>query len=333
MKIAWGCIAQNRLDELKVSLGRVLDKVDHCIVVDGGSIDGSLPYLWGLQRRRQKAGKDDLHVLLRPWRDDFCWSRNQYLDEARRLGCDWVVVSDTDEWFSPETADNLRTVVGMYADMGFRCIAFRDEPVTLLGGEEVARNVVLDESKAFFKPLAAKLTPGLHYVGNPHHGWVWPEHEGDRFKPIANAPVRFCYSHVKEKIGTVAHRGARNFYVAGGGDNERPQKWREFRALVNAWFAGKEWWEHVGDHGREIDPGCPTCLRLMPWHAFDHALQAGHDFSQMWGRWIVEHRHDDDRGGDSEVRELYLLAYRLYHPELDPFPNDRIKGQEVSLEM
>ena len=345
MKIAYGMIAQNRLSEMPTALGRVIDVVDHSIVVDGGSIDGSLENLWGLQPRRKH--RNDQHVLLRPWRDDFCWSRNQYLEEAKRLGCDWIVVSDTDEWFSKDTAANLRTIIETYDDMGFRCVAFRDEPVTLLGGVEWERNVVMDPDKAFFKPLAAKLTPGLRYEGNPHHGWVWPEHEGDRFKPIANAPIQFCYSHRKEKIGTVAHRGARNAYVAGGGDNEKPRKWREFRAAVNAAFEPEKWRFHagVGRHGREIDPDCHTCLNMVPWHAFDRALIEGRGLRRSYsdgladtgslgdfGGWILTHRHDDTRGGDSEVRELYILAYRLYHPEMDPFPDDRIKGQEVSLE-
>lgn len=315
LKFAWCCLAQNRQAEIREAIRRVAGRVDHMIVVDGGSVDDSLFYL---------RGRGDVDVVLAPWRDDFSWSRNQYIERARALGCDWILVGDTDEWWSEFSMLNMRTLLSMHHDIGTHVVEFRDEAVTLMGDREVWRNT----AGTFYKPLAYRLTPGFHYEGNPHHTPVWEPGIAPR---LAKAPPEFSYSHTKQGYGAIAHRGARNFYI--GNSNRFGARWREFRAKVNLWISPREWREHVGCHWTHFDATCSPCTSLVPWHDFERALMdlGQDDMSHPALRWILDHRHDDADEGDSECRETYLLAFRIYHPELDPFPNEIIKGQGCSL--
>ena len=313
-RIAWCCLAQNRLSELREAIRRVEGHVDHMIVVDGGSVDDSLFYL---------KARGDVDVVLAPWRDDFSWSRNQYVERARALGCTHILVGDTDEWWSPWAMANMRTMVDLFDSLGAQIVQFRDVPVTMRGEREVARN----DASTFYKPLLYRLAPGFHYRGNPHHEPVYESPVN-----MASAPPEATYSHVKQAWGCIAHRGARNFYI--GNSNRFGDKWRKFRALVNRTLRPVEWTDHVGDHRESFDPACAVCTAMVPWHDFDRELMClAHSprlMSTPVTAWIVNHRHDDG-DGDSEVRELFLLCFAIYHPSLNPFPSEHIAGQECSI--
>ena len=302
-RIAFGCMGQNRLHELRLVVERTKPHVDHFIYVDGGSIDGSL--LWA-----RNAGLD---VVLSPWSDNFPAQRNKYVQRARDLGCDWLWVSDTDELYCEELAKSVRVLSEFAEAQDFAGLSIRSVDVTMAGDREHSRRDAAGEH-AWHKPLAFKLTPGVKYqpAGTgpveqraPVHEEIVFGHE-ERFRGFTPLPDRFWYTHSKQ-LGELAVRGARNFYIGGGGDNERPQKWQDFRALVSRYWPGP----------------------LPSWHDFERAMIAG-EVGLRVEDWIDDHRHDDERGGDSEVRELYLYYFRILHPGRDPHPNDHIRGQELS---
>lgn len=293
LKIAWACITLNRLSELKLVLDRMAGTVDYMIVIDGGSVDDTIHYL---------RGRNDVHYRIVPWSDNFSGQRNQYIEEARKFGVDWLFVSDTDELYSADTAMNLRLIAERFEEYGLGGMELRCEEVGLAGDKEVYRKGG-DEAHSFYKYLGMCITPSLRYEGNPHEGLVRADAE---FKPLGRAFERFYYEHRKQ-MGVIAHRGARNFFISGGGMNERPAKWREFRSLVYGTM-----------------DGCNM------WPAFDRAMVNG-TLAPLVERWIFDHRYDDERPGDSETREMYLTYFRILHPEKDPCPNEHIKGQECSL--
>lgn len=322
-RIGWACITMNRLDELRVVVNRMAPYVDKMIVIDGGSTDDTVHYL---------RGRGDVHYRIYPWPDNFSRQRTHYIEEARALKLDWLFVSDTDEWYSEDTARNLRTIAGLWEERGWGAMELRCEAVTMCGEKEAAR-IKADGAHSFHKLLGFKITPGLHYEGNPHEGLMWGPGE---MLPVMKAPERFFYEHVKQ-LGVVAARGARNFYIGGGGDNEQVPKWYWFRQLVNDCHAkgiAHDVEAHRGVPGKGnfplFVPQCRGCFDAVPWPTFDRLLVRGEIYERIQ-RWILDHRHDAERGGDSEVREMYLYFFRILHPELDPNPAEHIAGQECSL--
>lgn len=291
LKIGWACITLNRLAELQLVVRRMSGHVDRLIVVDGGSQDETI--LWC-------RGRKDVDLIVKPWPDNFSQQRNVYLNRARELGLDWLCISDTDELYSEVTVRDLRTLIEFGEGVGFGGFQLRCEEVALAGDEEIGRKNPLGEA-AFYKHLIVRLTPSLHYVGNPHEGFRWGPSEQ---RAAMKAPEKFFYEH-RKPLGCVAQRGARNFFIAGGGDNERPAKWQQFRLLCDR-------------------------MGIVSWPAFNDRLIRG-DLPASLKEWVLQHRHDSERPGDSEVREVYLTYFRIFHPEQDPFPLEHVSGQECSL--
>ena len=269
-KIAYCVMTLNRLAELREGIDRMRGHVDHIIVVDGGSQDDTI--FWA---RSDPA----IDLVLSPWRDNFPGQRNVYMRRARELGAEWVIVSDSDEHYCPDAARDMRSIVAAASASGHGGVEFRSVDMDYRGDTLVSRR-----ESDFYKMLAIRLDAGLEYDErhNPHEAL-------NRGVRAMRADNRYYYEH-KKRIGVVAHRGARNFFVGGGGLNERPPKWHEFKAIVR---------ETMGD---------------IQWPAFDRVLVRGEVPDRVLD-WMRAHKNDNERGGDSEVRELHELFFSLYHPE------------------
>lgn len=98
MKIIGCYIVKNEAEALQRSLRGLHGQVDEIVVVDTGSTDDTLPIA-------EKAGAIIHHF---PWQNDFSAARNFALEQ---LTGDWVVFLDADEYFTQETAGNLRTLL------------------------------------------------------------------------------------------------------------------------------------------------------------------------------------------------------------------------------
>ena len=98
MKISAVYIAKNEEKNIARSLDSLKDSVDEFILVDTGSTDNTVNIF------DKYGGK----VFFLPWNNDFSIPRNMALSKATG---DWIILLDADEYFSVETAKNLRMVI------------------------------------------------------------------------------------------------------------------------------------------------------------------------------------------------------------------------------
>ena len=64
MSIIYCMMTQNRLWETKRCVENALPYVDHIVIVDGGSLDDSIPYF-----RNMSTEEPKLHFYIHPWCD------------------------------------------------------------------------------------------------------------------------------------------------------------------------------------------------------------------------------------------------------------------------
>lgn len=98
MKISACYIVKNEEKVLSRSIASLKDQVDEIIVVDTGSTDNT----------KQVAAGFSAKIFDFRWCDDFSAARNFALSKVTG---DFIVFLDADEYFSPETANNLRQVI------------------------------------------------------------------------------------------------------------------------------------------------------------------------------------------------------------------------------
>jgi glycosyltransferase involved in cell wall biosynthesis len=98
IKISACYIVKNNAAELELSLQSLKNFVDEIIVVDTGSTDETV----------QVAEKFGAKIFYEAWQNDFSTPRNVALKNASG---DWIIFLDSDEYFSAETAQNIRLAV------------------------------------------------------------------------------------------------------------------------------------------------------------------------------------------------------------------------------
>ena len=268
-------MTQNRLSETKHCLEQYLPWVTRAIIVDGGSIDDSLFYF---RNWSEKEPKIEFHI--HPWKDNFSEQRNNYLKYVPDNS--WVLVSDPDEVFLPETLQKLQSAIQRAEQLGKDMVGFQCRSVSLKGPERVWEN--LDN---YWKRLLFKKYPGTKYAGNPH------EHlEGH---PQNIMDTNLIYEHRKQE-GITWHRGMRNYFVGGAGPNLGKQNpyWTELRNIC-------------------------LPLGINSWHEFDKYLLKG-NIDQRLKVIFKEYTTLTEifpgmADGLSELRECYKTYFRIYHPE------------------
>jgi len=259
--------------------------VDKIVVIDGGSIDDTIFYL---------RNQDNVDLIISPWKDDFATQRNVYLSKVD-VG-DWVLVSDSDEWFPQETLREVRNLVeqgereNIYM-FGFQCIS-----ITLKGDKISNKNI-----DNYWKGLLYKKLPGTRYISSLHETLVYGE--GGQIIGYNLFKTSLYYLHVKQE-NVIWKRGVRNFFIGGGGlslGNRNPS-WVSFKDLLK------------------------KKTNITTWMEFHDYLVAG-KIDEEIKKWMIEHRHEDGYDGASEVREVYKLYFRIYHPEEEPaeLKNEPIK--------
>lgn len=297
MKIHFACMTQNELHDLVRNVELVLPYVDSITIVDGGSIDGTVPYMRNLSRQNPKV-----RFFIHPWKDNFPSQRNNYLARVSEIAIDgdWVLAVDPDEYLDEIALRQLREIARVvyekpehFVRVGFQC-----RSVSLKGPERCWVNV--DD---YHKGLFFRWSPKVRYG---HNG------EGAVHERIDNAdPIYFLghhpefpalfYEHVKQQ-DQVWPRGLRNMFIGGGGKNlgwENPS-WVELRAITDR-------------------------LGLTTWHLMNAYLLAG-SIAQELKDWMIRHRHETGYDGASEVREAYKTFFRMYHPEEEPV---ELRGEAI----
>ncbi len=147
LKISACYIVKNAAEDLKVSLQSLKKFVDEIIVVDTGSSDETV----------EVAESFGAKIFVDMWHDDFSDPRNIALKNSSG---NWIVFPDADEYFTAETAKNLRAIIERADSVKKTGLL-----VNLVNIDKDNGNKILDSTYVLriFKKL-----PGIRYVGKIH---------------------------------------------------------------------------------------------------------------------------------------------------------------------
>lgn len=281
MKIHAALMTQNELSDLTENLRRVLPFVDTVTVVDGGSTDGTIPYMRNWSRVEPK-----LRYFIHPWADNFPEQRNNYL---RRVGevakdGDWMLAFDPDEVLDENGLEALRSLASDGERFGHGKVGFQCRSVSYRGPERVHTNV-----DQYWKFLFVRWAPSLRYI----HFGLGAVHE--HLDGMIGGEYRssYIYEHRKQE-NVIWPRGFRNYFIGGGGPNlgSSNPRWVELRQLCER-------------------------LEIRSWAEMHSRLLKG-NLDQSIKDWMIKYRQENGWDGSSEQREAYKTYFRLYHPEEEP---------------
>ena len=144
IKIVACYIVKNESEDLRLSLESVKNSVDDIVVVDTGSTDDIV----------EVAREFNAQIFSYEWQEDFAAARNFALDH---IAGDWAVFLDADEYFSSQTAVNLRSVIERQND---------NTNVVLTNRADIDENgeVLL----SLYVPRIFRLMRNLRYIGAIH---------------------------------------------------------------------------------------------------------------------------------------------------------------------
>jgi len=186
MKLSACYIVKDAANALGKSLQSLRDSVDEIIVVDTGSVDASM------ETARQAGAK----VYSYSWQDDFAAARNFALGKA---GGDWIVFLDADEYFSPETAENLRSSINTRennAELLF---------LKVFNIDEDRNNEVLD---SYFAPKIFVHKSDFCYIGKIHE--QLKNHEETITALMIVPEERLCLYHTGYSTSRIQQKAQRN---------------------------------------------------------------------------------------------------------------------------
>ena len=297
LKVHACLMTQNELPDLEANVSQLLRFVDDVTIVDGGSVDGTIPYF-----RNWSRADSRIRFFIQPWTDNFPEQRNAYLRHVGDVASDgdWVLAVDPDEFLTESALQELRHLAEVVPRKRerFLRVAFRCRSVSLRGRERVWQN-----EDSYWKGLFFRWQPGLRYS---HNG------EGAVHEVLLGADPIYCtghhpefrelfYEHRKQENVTWP-RGCRNYYIGGGGPNlgSKNRRWVELRAIA----------ERLG---------------VSSWHQMQAYLLKG-NIDAALREWILKYRHETGWDGASEQREWYKTYFRLYHPEEEP---PELRGEAI----
>ncbi len=272
----------NSIGQTTECIKRVQPYVDRIVIVDGGSIDGTIPTL------RAWKGVD---LYIHPWiTDDFSKQRNICLKHCNEKGgADFILFTDPDEWLPEETAKNLQNII-IECSKGdidrLTLVRLRCRDIGLRGSE-----IVDNRQTSFFKPLFFRHHSSNRYRGNVHEGLKlgMDGHE---------TQTMYEYHHVKQQFATQVC-GVRNLFFGGGfietdsKENVWISKWTEFMKLVN------------------------DITGIEKWNEFNKYLILG-NIDQKIKDLIIKNKDEEGYEGASNWQDMYLTYFRIYHPEEEP---------------
>ena len=145
MRISACYIVKNERDNIRRSIESLQNQYDELIVVDTGSKDGTQDVV------RNFGGQ----VFEYHWKDDFAAARNFALAQASG---DWLIFLDADEYFTVDTAGNLRRVLEMASPEA-------DGIFVDMVNFDADTGIVQDH---FYQVRLLRNKPGLHYEGIIH---------------------------------------------------------------------------------------------------------------------------------------------------------------------
>lgn len=352
-------ISMNRWYQAEEVVRNLYPFVDHVVFIDGGSKDDTLLGLenicneygdnrlactWG-DFDNLKIDNEKVVIIHSKWSDDFPAQRQKYLDTIASIReedeISWVIVSDSDEYFSPRLCKGIRNLCKWATSKDIECLGIRCKGITYDENKEIT-HLTYDE---FWKPLVYRYDSDRRIIGVSPDGSSHNVHEGfsKPFTNIYNLPSRheegedreLLYEHRKDP-GDVWQRGhARNFYVGGGGPNLGLLQplWKPFKELVkqsmelDGWKSPETWW----DYDSYLKKG-KIHYNVKSWfiqHMFEGQwdnrpekiiVSINDDLEQVFvfNKSEAENKLGLKYDGSSEVREGYKYYFRFLHPEEEP---------------
>lgn len=172
MRISACYITKNEEHNIRRSIESLRGQVDEIIVADTGSEDGTVAVAKSMGAR----------VYHYSWQDDFAAARNFALSKATG---DWLILLDADEYFTVETAGNIRALLEQVKE-NCNCLF-----VQIVNWDKDKN----EEQDRFYQLRLAKNVPGLAYKGAVHE---WPTVNGEM---IQHSTL------VKPKVLQIMHTG------------------------------------------------------------------------------------------------------------------------------
>lgn len=144
LKITACYIVKNEAENLVKSIKSLKKQVNEIVVVDTGSTDNTMTV----------ARKLGAKVYSFPWQDDFSKARNFALSKAKG---DWLVLLDADEYFTANTAGNIRQIIHQAQQADALLIQMVNYDVDMAEIQDY-----------FYQMRIVRNQRGLHYEGKIH---------------------------------------------------------------------------------------------------------------------------------------------------------------------
>lgn len=170
MKISACFIAKNEEKNIVRALESIKQQVDELILVDTGSEDKTVDIF------HDYGGK----VYYQPWNNDFSSPRNFSLLHATG---DWIILLDADEYFSLDTADNLRKVIEENSQQDALMINIT--------------NINVDDGRvkdSFYNLRAVRNQQGIGYSGKIHEQLLFDGRPFSKIKAIDKAKLNIIHT-------------------------------------------------------------------------------------------------------------------------------------------
>ncbi len=311
LKVAFCQITFRRDWELtKQHIRDWLDHVDYVIIV----VDETVPPE-EVEKTRKKFNSPKLIIKQVEFPDHIPEFRNYYVEEAKRLGVSWIVVSDADEWINEQTRKDIYKICSWAEEHGFTqvgiCCREAFEPVEWLPFDR------LDELKEYpggyresdyYKFLINKICcekfryEGVGVTKTVHEQWGCPIHKQ---RGVYLPKDKYWYEHRKSALD-IWRNAARNLFLGGGGDNCGPinEMWMELRKICREKLGITKWkdFEEYITSGKPLPPELIDWIkRALVWKATDYGIE-----TRETAKWIIfYHRYLLD---DSDIK------YGVEHP-------------------
>ncbi len=276
-KIAYAVVTLNRLSELQRAIRNVSSNVDCTFVSDGGSTDGTIEWLQSDECKKLNVQFQIEKQYRFQYGNHTPIARQPYLDMALKNNCDWIYVSDTDEYLEEHASRNIRGLVQYAESNGYDGIAFRAHDIWTYEDGQVYDNV-----SNYWNATMFRTAPGMHYGGHTHSGIVRP---GARNK-FWQAPYE--YLHIKHE--RQMWKGSTFLYwtTAKNADNvTNDTEWLEFHELMKQ-------------------------FGYLDWHEFSKVMDAG-TVPEPIVKWFIDHKDHDN----PEVRAWFVHYLIFLHPTLN----------------
>lgn len=238
-----------------------------------------------------------LEAVYHEFRDNLPEMRNAYLNRAKEIGAEWVLVSDPDEFFDEKLLERFREVIEGAEKQGYNMLGIH--AVDQFDNVEWLDNLdLLKEAPGgyretdFWKPLLLfKLYADTHYEGVGATKNVHETLTSVVLYKQANLPKELFYTHRKSAL-RIWRNAARNMFISGGGDNVGGLNifWSQLRDIT-------------------------TSLGITTWPQFEEAMKKGID-DPRFKTWLVQALQVPPTSWGTETRETAKLYFALHSNEV-----------------